>query len=116
MRGFFLLFLIIASSLTVNSCAIQSNINKSMSNVKKSIVKIETWARLGACNEEAMSCAEHTLVSSGTGSIILYHGKKAVLTAAHVCKDNRLRELINATSGDIMLKAIDRNDKQFRIE
>ena len=116
MRGFFLLFLIIASSLTVNSCAIQSNINKSMSNVKKSIVKIETWARLGACNEEAMSCAEHTLVSSGTGSIILYHGKKAVLTAAHVCKDNRLRELVNATSGDIMLKAIDRNDKQYRIE
>mgnify|MGYP003119120692 CR=1 FL=1 len=44
--------------------------------IKKSIVKIETWARLGACDEEAMSCGEFTPISSGTGSVILYHGKK----------------------------------------
>jgi len=116
MRHLFFLILFVFGFSTVNSCAIQTNINKSLSKVKKSIVKIETWARLGACDDETMSCGEFTPISSGTGSVILYRGKKAVLTAAHVCKDNRLKELVNATSGEMMLKAIDRNNKQYRIE
>ncbi len=116
MKRLFLLILFVFSCSTINSCAIQTNINKSLSKVKKSIVKIETWARLGSCDEEAMSCGEFTPISSGTGSVILYRGKKAVLTAAHVCQDRRLNELIAATSGEVMLKAIDRNNKQYRIE
>lgn len=76
MKRLFILFFVLVTSFIINSCAVQTNINKSMTNVKKSIVKIETWARLGACNEEAMSCGGLTLISSGTGAVILYGGKK----------------------------------------
>jgi len=116
MNRLFILFFVLATSFIINSCAAQTNINKSMTNVKKSIVKIETWARLGACDEEAMSCGGLTLISSGTGAVILYGGKKAVLTAAHVCKDDRLRQMVAAAAGEVVLKAIDRNNKQYRIE
>ena len=116
MKRLLLLIMFVFSCSLINSCAVQTNINKSLSKVKKSIVKIETWARLGTCDEQSMSCGEYTLISSGTGSVILYRGKKAVLTAAHVCKDNRLKEIVAATSGEVMLKAIDRNNKQYRID
>ena len=61
---------------------------KKMEDAKKSVLKIETWARLGQCNERTMSCGEYEKLSMGTGAIISYKNSKAVLTAAHVCKQD----------------------------
>ena len=60
------------SLLILNSCAGQTNVIKSMANAKKSILKIETWARVGDCDEKLMTCDEHVLMSTGTGAVVLY--------------------------------------------
>ena len=59
----------------------QTNIVKSLEDAKKSVLKIETWARLGQCNEKTMTCGDYEMLSMGTGAIILIlerikHNKK----------------------------------------
>ena len=98
----------------INSCVTQTNMIKSLQDTKKSILKIETWARFGKCDEE-MTCPEHELISMGTGAVILYDNKKAVLTAAHVCKQKDFEAFILSHSGDFFLKAIDRDNKEYII-
>ena len=100
----------------VNSCALQTNIIKSLQDVKKSVLKIETWARFGACDEEAGACSKYELMSMGSGSVVLYKNKKAVLTAAHVCKQESFETLIRTHNGNFFLKAIDRDHKEYIIK
>ncbi len=115
MKNFLTDLIIIFLSPFVNSCAIQTNVIKSLQDVKKSILKIETWARLGACDEETGACAEHELISMGSGAVVLYNNKKAVLTAAHVCKQESFERFVQSHNGNFYLKAIDRDNKEYII-
>ncbi len=101
---------------TLNSCALQTNVVKSLEDAKKSILKIETWARMGECNEATMSCGEYEMLSMGTGAIILHNNSMKVLTAAHVCKQNDLEKFLEIYKGDFYLKAIDRLGKEYIVE
>ena len=116
MKKYLTLLIILFLSSFVNSCAIQTNVNKSLQDVKKSILKIETWARLGACDEEAKVCADHELISMGSGAVVLYKNKKAVLTAAHVCKQESFEQFVEMHNGHFFLKAIDRDNKEYVIK
>lgn len=101
---------------TINSCALQTNVVKSLVDAKKSVLKIETWARLGQCNEKTMSCGEYEMLSMGTGAIVLYNNSKKVLTAAHVCKQDEFEKFIEFNKGHFYLKAIDREGKEYILE
>ena len=116
MKKYISIFIILVLASFVNSCAIQTNIIKSMQDVKKSILKIETWARLGACDEKTDVCADPELISMGSGAVILYKNKKAVLTAAHVCKQENFEKFVNRHNGHFFLKAIDRDNKEYIIK
>ena len=115
MKKHLTIFILLVLASFVNSCATQTNMIKSLQDVKKSILKIETWARFGECNEESATCAEYELMSMGTGAVVLYDNKKAVLTASHVCKQEDFESYIIAHSGDFFLKAIDRDDREYVI-
>ena len=78
MKKYFTFFILFFLASFINSCAIQTNVNKSLQNVKKSILKIETWARLGACDEESKVCSDHELISMGSGAVVLYNNLKAI--------------------------------------
>jgi S1-C subfamily serine protease len=116
MKKHFLVFILISLSSFISSCAIQTNIIKSLQDIKKSILKIETWARLGACDETTGICTEPELISMGSGSVVLYKNKKAVLTAAHVCRQESFEKFVNMHNGHFFLKAIDRDNKEYIIK
>jgi len=116
MKKYSLILIVLFLSLYVNSCALQTNVIKSLQDVRKSILKIETWARLGACDEEAGPCADHELISMGSGAVVLYDNKKAVLTAAHVCKQDSFEQFVQTHNGHFYLKAIDRDNKEYIIK
>ena len=100
MKKYLSILIVLLLSSIINSCAIQTNVIKSMHDVKKSILKIETWARIGGCGEESMTCAKYELLSMGSGAVVLYDNKKAVLTAAHVCKQMKFELFIQKEKGD----------------
>ena len=116
MKKFLLITILLLLSSLVNSCAIQTNIIKSLQDVKKSILKIDTWARLGTCDEETGVCAEPELISMGSGAVVLYKNKKTILTAAHVCKQKSSEKFVSMHNGHFFLKAIDRDDKEYIIK
>jgi len=87
-----------------------------MYGAKNSILKIETWARIGKCNEKTMICSDYELLSMGSGAVVLYDNKKAVLTAAHVCKQMKFELFLQKEKGDFYLKAIDRANKEYIIK
>tara|TARA_R100000657_G_C4631230_1_gene79159 strand:+ start:88 stop:834 length:747 start_codon:yes stop_codon:yes gene_type:complete len=101
---------------SINSCALQTNVINSLHGVKKSILKIETWASLNGCNKETKMCEGHELVSMGSGAVVLYNKQKVVLTAAHVCKQESFENFISVHNGHFYLKAIDRDNKEYIIE
>ena len=115
MNKYLTIFIILILASFVNSCATQTNMIKSLQDAKKSILKIETWARFGGCDEKTKTCPEYELMSMGTGAVILYDNKKAVLTAAHVCKQQSFETFILSSNGDFFLKAIDRDNKEYVI-
>ena len=116
MKKILIFSIILFLSLFINSCAIQTKIIKSLQTARDSILKIETWASLGECNNETISCGEYNLYSTASGAIILYKNKKAILTAAHVCKQVNFELFVATRNGDFHLKAVDRNDKEYIIE
>jgi len=116
MKKYLTLFIILVLSSFVNSCMSQTKVIKSIQVAKKSILKIETWARLGECDEETMTCGGYELTSMGTGVIVLYKNKKTVLTAAHICKQEDFELFVTAQNGDFYLKAIDRENKEYIIK
>ena len=77
MKKCLLIFIILFFSSIVNSCAIQTSVIKSMHDAKKSILKIETWARMGECNEKDMTCPKYELLSMGSGAIVLINSDMA---------------------------------------
>ena len=103
-----LCFLIILTF--INSCASQSNVINSLSRVKKSILKIETWASLGDCDSTITTCPEDQMLSTGTGAVVLHNNKKHVLTAAHVCVQD---DMIFPKNLNFYFKAKDQNDKIY---
>ena len=115
MKKFAMSLYILLAAFIINSCGMQSSIIKTAQTVKKSIVKLEAWGRLGECNDETMTCGEYTLISSGSGAIVMHRKKKSVLTAAHVCQQ-KLFELIEASGGDWYVKAIDRTEKEYIVK
>jgi len=116
MTKYLKIILLVFICTVLNSCAIQTNVIKSLEDAKKSVLKIETWARLGQCNERTMSCGEYEMLSMGTGAIVLYKNSKIVLTAAHVCKQESFEEFIEINKGHFYLKAIDREGKEYILE
>ena len=115
MTKYLKIFLLLLSLLILNSCAGQTNVIKSMANAKKSILKIETWINSGECDERNMSCESHRLTSTGSGAVVLYSNKKVVLTAAHICVQERFRALPQVKKQQYF-KAIDRLNKEYIIE
>ena len=117
MKKFLIILISFFLGASITSCAVQTNVIKSLEVAKKSVLKIETWARQGACEEQNMTCDNYELFSTGTGAVVLHNNKKAVLTAAHVCKQNGsivfLGERIEI---DTYIKAIDRKNKEYVIE
>jgi len=116
MKKYLTFFIIFILSSFINSCAFQTKVIKSVQSAKKSILKIETWARFGECDEETMTCGEYKLISMGTGSVVLYKNEKVVLTAAHVCMQEGFELFVAAQNGDFYLKAIDRESKEYIIK
>ena len=84
-KSLFIKFLFVLFSL-LTSCAHQTYVNKKIITAKKSFIKIETFLEPLEC--ENRTCEEQILYSSASGAVILYDGKKHVLTAAHVCNAN----------------------------
>ena len=115
MKKYLIITILLLLSSFVNSCAFQTNVIKSLQDAKKSILKIETWARLGACDKETGVCAATELISMGSGAVVLYKNKKVVLTAAHVCKQDSFEKFVNTHNGRFFLKAIDRGGKEYLI-
>ena len=115
MKKYLKAFLITTVLLILNSCAGQTNIIKSMAAAKKSILKIETWARIDVCDEKFMSCEKHRLLSTGTGSVVLHADQKVVLTAAHMCIQDEPKQL-SEVQIQYYLKAIDRKGKEYIVE
>jgi S1-C subfamily serine protease len=103
------------SLLILNSCASQTSVIKSMAGAKKSILKIETWVNPGGCDEPNMSCESHRMTSTGTGAVVLYSNKKVVLTAAHICVQEKFRALPQMREQQYF-KAVDRLNKEYIIE
>ena len=110
MKKFLNLFLILIIPF-ISSCVSQTTVIKRLSDVKKSVVKIETYVRQGVCVKEE-NCQEpkYSLHSSGSGSIILYDGSLAILTAAHICNLGEIENIIRKSGGDIMHKVVDRQN------
>ena len=94
----------------LNSCALQTNVIKSMEDARKSILKIEAWERTDDCAQEEMTCENYRLSSTGTGAVVLYNKQKVVLTAAHICNQKRI-----VKQYQYYFKAIDRSNKEYII-
>jgi S1-C subfamily serine protease len=97
----------------LSSCAGQTNIIKSLNNVKNSVLKIETWASLSGCDETLATCPADQMLSTGTGSVVLHNRKKHVLTAAHICIQKTPMPGMNVK---FYFKAIDQNSKKYIIK
>ena len=116
MKKLLITFLMVLFCAFINSCAMQTNIIKSLEVARNSILKIETWARSGPCEENLMSCNNFALFSTGSGAVVLYGNKKVVLTAAHVCKQEDAEMFGSKSEESMLIKAIDRTDKEYYIE
>ena len=103
-------------ALIISSCATQVNVLKSLSNAKKSIVKIEAHMQIAPCDKETSVCDNYRLYATGSGSVVIHDRKKAILTAAHICKQTRFGLFMEEADNHILLKAIDRDDKEYIIE
>jgi S1-C subfamily serine protease len=115
MKNFLNALVLMLSLLILNSCAAQTNVIKSMADAKKSILKIETWISGGECDQANMSCTPQKLIATGTGAVVLYSNKKVVLTAAHICVQDRFRGISKEDLGHYF-KAVDRTDKEYIIK
>ena len=114
MKKFLIILISFFLGASITSCAVQTNVIKSLEVAKKSVLKIETWARQGVCQESNMTCNNFELFSTGTGAVVLHDNKKAVLTAAHVCKQNgSLVFLGEKIEIETYVKAIDRKNKEY---
>lgn len=96
----------------INSCASQTNVINSLSKVKKSILKIETWASLSDCDASITSCPLDQILSTGTGAVVLHNNKKHILTAAHICVQD---DIGLPKEFKFYFKARDQNDKLYII-
>ena len=115
MKKHLTIFILLILVSFINSCAIQTNVIKSLEVAKNSVLKIETWARQGLCEEKAMTCDNFALFSTGSGAVVYYKNKKAVLTAAHVCIQKNTN-IFTGEKTETYIKAIDRKDKEYIIE
>ena len=61
------------------------------------------------------ACIDYSLLSTGTGTVVLHSYDKAVLTAAHICVQNKYK-MIEGPPLDYRFKGIDRNNKEYVLE
>lgn len=106
-------FLIIVCVLLLNSCATQTSVINSLNTVKNSVLKIETWIGVKNCDSVDMSCPKDQIISTGTGAVVLHDNKKHVLTAAHICIQEKLAK---DSTIQFYFKVIDQNDKVYLVE
>ncbi len=93
--------------------------NKSLQRAKKSFVKIETLIKIKTCgeDEDPELCDPYMLFSSGSGMVVYYNNSKAILTAAHICKVDAFKRILGGERHEeIVLRAIDRDNKKFYIK
>ena len=106
------LFLVMIAFLLLNSCAQHLKAPKTLSQVKKSIFKIEVWFLSPDCEEGKQTCApgkgEYQLFSTGSAAWVRYKGKKVLLTAAHVCDLGPKLSIMKELGGKVKIEAIDR--------
>jgi len=107
-----LIFFFVGSILS--SCLSQVHVHENIRTAKKSFVKIEAY--VAACDKEKSSCAHPKLFASGSGAVIRYKNKKAVLTAAHVCYLGKLEEKIKKDGGSVLMKIEDREGRKMDVQ
>ena len=113
MKKFLKILVIQVFLLLLSSCATQTNVINSLHKVKKSILKIETWARPDGCGEN--SCEDFRLLSTGSGAVVLHDRNKVILTAAHICVQKSFGD-ISGGKEIYRFKAIDRAGKEYIVE
>ena len=98
--------------LLLNSCAQQLNVTKRLTEVKKSIFKIEVWVLPPNCDKEKGVCVagegKYELFSTGSAAWVYYQGRKVLLTAAHVCDVGGRIEIMKKLGGKVKVEAVDR--------
>jgi len=104
--------LILTVFLLLNSCTTHLKASKTLSEVKKSIFKIEVWVLPPSCDKEKGVCipgeGKYELFSTGTGAWVHHKGRKVVLTAAHVCDIGGKIDIMKHMGAKIKIEAIDR--------
>lgn len=113
MTKFFKFICFIILTTLLNSCAMQTNVINSLDRVKKSVLKIETWASLSDCDEKITTCPQDEMLSTGTGAVVLHNHRKHILTAAHICIQ---KSPIPGMKINFYFKAIDQNSKKYIIK
>ena len=110
LRKIILLISLLIISPLLNSCATQVSVLTNVRTARNSFVKVEAW--VGVCSVEENTCAVPELYSMGSGAVVFYANKKAILTAAHVCD---LGNAVKFAAGKskVILKAIDREGKVY---
>jgi len=116
MNKLLVIIILLLQALTVSSCATQVNVLKSLSNAKKSIVKIEAHMQMVPCDQDTNVCDNYQLYATGSGSVVLYNRNKVILTAAHICKQTKFGLFVEEANNRTLFKAIDRDDKEYIIE
>ena len=106
LRKIILLISLLIISPLLNSCATQVSVLTNIRTARKSFVKVEAW--VGVCNIEENTCTVPELYSMGSGAVVFYANKKAILTAAHVCDLGKA-----ARENKVILKAVDREGKVY---
>lgn len=106
------LLLTLATFLLLNSCAQHLKASKTLTQVKKSIFKIEVWYAPPDCSETEQTCVpskkDYQLFSTGSAAWVHYKGRKVLLTAAHVCDVGPRMEIVKKLGGKVKIEAIDR--------
>jgi len=112
--------LLICFLLTLTSCGHQLNSNRQLAVTKNSVLKLETWVQqVGGCDPAQQTCTKDEtkefLYSSGSGSIVLWRGKKVVLTAAHVCDVSDIQRQATMHYAKVSIHALDRTGRIINI-
>ena len=118
MKKLFLLSALIIPSL-LTSCAAQINTVKKITTAKKSFVKILTSVRPASkdCNEGTCTKPSESMpYSTGSGAVVTYENKPAILTAAHVCSPESFGFIPRGLGVEVGLEVIDIQGKKHTAE
>ena len=99
--------ILLLSVLFSSSCYKNPNLKYNITSIlpRESFVKVEINIRISKCDEETGLCASDNALGHGSGVILedTRHGAY-VLTAAHVCEENEMKEFFEEQGFDFNLR------------